>query len=415
MYKVCKIRIYPNKTQERLIQQTLGACRWIYNQYLGYNKERYAIDGSFTSGYSFSKIVTQLKKSDEKYYWLNEISSKAIKNSIMNAEKAFKNFFKGISRFPRFKSKKDPVNSFFFVKDSIHFNTGAKNIIKIPILKYVRITERHYLPNEEDITSGHVIYDHGKYFVSFKYQILPKDKIVLSDGIGIDIGVSKYLTIFRNPDTHYTEENFIFDERYKSIDEKIKRIQQIISNKMEINYKRLEAEYVNNHNKLPDDKTKNTMKGKSYDTSNIRKLQRKLTRLYFRRSNYAKDKVNKMVCMIAKAKPEYITIEDLQVKNMTANIKNAENNHHELHDYIQKSMFRYFRTRLEQKCCEYSIELRIADKYFASSKKCSNCGHKNKDLTLENRVYVCDKCGLFIDRDLNAAINLCNLKKYSVM
>ena len=393
----------------------MGACRWIYNQYLGYNKERYEIDGSFISGYSFSKIVTQLKKSDERYYWLNGISSKAIKNSIMNAEKAFKNFFKGISRFPRFKSKKDPVNSFFFIKDSIHFNTNSKNIIKIPILKYVRITERPYLPNEEDITSGHVIYDHGKYFVSFNYQIVPEDKIILSNGIGIDVGVSKYLTAFRNPDTYYTEENFIFDERYTSIDEKIKRIRRIISNKAEINYKRLESEYVNNHGKLPDDKTKNIMKGKSYTTSNIRKLWSKLVRLYLKRTNYSKDKVNKMVCMIAKAKPEYITIEDLQIANMIANVKNAENNHHELHDYIQKSMFRYFRTRLEQKCLEYSIELRIANKYFASSKKCSNCGNKNKDLTLDNRVYICDKCGLFIDRDLNAAINLCNLKKYTVM
>ena len=415
MYKVCKIRIYPNKTQERIIQQTMGACRWIYNQYLGYNIERYKIDGSFTSGYSFSKIVTQLKKSDERYYWLNDISSKAIKNSIMNAERAFKIFFKGLSRFPRFKSKKDPVNSFFFIKDSIHFNTGSKNIIKIPILKYVRIIERQYLPNEEDITSGHVIYDHGKYFVSFRYQITPEDKTVLSDGIGIDVGISKYLTIFRNPDIYYTEENFIFDERYKSIDEKIKRIHRIISNKAEINYKRLESEYVNNHGKLPDDKTKNIMKGKSYVTSNIRKLWSKLTRLYFKRINYSKDKVNKMVCMIVKAKPEYITIEDLQVKTMIANVKNADNNHHKLHDYIQKSMFRYFRTRLEEKCHEQSIELRVANKYFASSKKCSNCGHKNKDLTLEDRVYVCDKCGLFIDRDLNAAINLCNLKKYNVM
>lgn len=393
----------------------MGACRWIYNQYLGYNIERYKIDDSFTSGYSFSKIVTQLKKSDDRYYWLNNISSKAIKNSIMNAERAFKNFFKGISKYPRFKSKKDPVNSFFFIKDNIHFNTGAKNIIKIPILKYVRITERTYLPNEEDITSGHVIYDHGKYFVSFRYQITPEDKIVLSEGIGIDVGVSKYLTVFRNPDTYYTKENFIFDERYKSIDEKIKRIQQIISNKAEINYKRLESEYVNNHSKLPDDKTKNIMKGKSYATSNIRKLRNKLVRLHFKRINYSKDKVNKMVCMIAKAKPEYITIEDLQIANMIANIKNAENNHHELHDYIQKSMFRYFRLRLEQKCIEQSIELRVANKYFASSKKCSNCGHKNKDLTLDDRVYICDKCGLFIDRDLNAAINLCNLKKYNVM
>ena len=414
MFKVRKIRIYPNKTQERLIIKTLGACRWIYNQYLGYNKEQYALGNKFVSGYDFAKIVTRLKKTDERYAWLIGVPTKAIKDSIMNAESTFKRFFKGISSYPRFKSRKDKVNSYYFVNDSIHFDTGIKNRIKIPSLKSIRITRRNQLPDESKIVSGRVILDHGKYFVSFIYEMDRESKVINSSGIGIDLGIKNYLSISDKYDNYYYINNFIFDDKYQQYESKIKRIQQIISNKVNINYKRLEDEYTKVKG-VPDDKTKNILKRRSYDTSAIRKLQNKLSSLHLKKANYSKDWVNKLVYKIAKTKPEYITIEDLHVKNMIANIKNSEDNRHKLHDYIQKSMFRYFRTRLEEKCYECNIELRIANRYFASSKKCSKCGHKKKDLTLDDRVYICDECGLIIDRDLNAAINLCNLKKYTVI
>ena len=121
MEKAFKYRIYPNKTQESIIKRTCGACRWIYNQYLGYNKHIYETEKRFVSGYDFSKILTEMKKNDEKYMWLNEISSKAIKNSIMNADSAYRNFFNGKQGFPHFKSKKSPVQSYYFIGDNIKF------------------------------------------------------------------------------------------------------------------------------------------------------------------------------------------------------------------------------------------------------------------------------------------------------
>lgn len=415
MYKVCKIRIYPNKNQERIIKRTLGACRWIYNHYLGYNIDSYKKGYKLTTAYEFSKLINELKKYEDNYTWLNDISSKAIKDSIINAEKAFKRFFKGKSKYPRFKSKKDKVNSFFIIRDNIHFNTGKKNIINLPILKKVRIRERSYLPDNSLLSSGRIILDHNKYYVSFIYQVEKIHKEILTEGIGLDLGISKYLTIYRKDDKSYAKDNFIYDNKYKDLEEKIYNIQQVISNKANINYIRSLNEYMKTHEEQPDEKQENLMKRRSYATSNIRKLQNKVTSLYIKKVNYSKDKVNKLVYMIAKTKPKYITIEDLQVKNMIANIKNKDNNHHELHRYIQDSMFRYFRTRLEQKCKEFNIELRIANKYFASSKKCSNCGNKKKDLTLEDRMYICPECGMIINRDLNAAINLCNLNKYKVI
>lgn len=415
MIKVCKIRIYPNKIQEKTIFQTLGACRYIYNLYLDYNKKKYEETNEFLSGYDFAKIVTQLKKNDPYYFWLNTISSKAIKDSIMNGEKTFKRFFKGITGFPNFKTKKDKVQSYFFIKDSIHFNTGNKNIIKLPILGNVRITERDYLPDKSSITSGRIIYDHNRFFVSFIYNSpLEKNMEVLSYGMGIDVGIEKYATIYYRNGIYTDKDTFLNDPIYIKHNNRIKRLQHVIAFKAEENYKPLYHEYMKTHDKEPDNDAKQNImkKGGCYNTSNIKRLKKKVVNTQYKRNNYVKDKINKMVISLVRTKPEYITIEDLSIKKM---LENDSSN--TLHDHIAKSNFRYFRIKIEQKCLEYKVELRVANKYFASSKKCSNCGNKNKDLTLNDRIYICPKCKLEINRDLNAAINLCNLKedKYTII
>ena len=413
MIKVCRIRIYPNKTQQTKIFRILGACRFIYNLYIQYNNNFYREKDEFLSGYDFAKMVTKLKKREKKYMWLQSISTKALTDSIMTAELSLKKFFKGKTRFPRYKTKKTPVQSYFFIKDNIHFDTGKKNIIKIPILGNVRITQRDYLPEKESITSGRIIYDHNKFFVSFIYSTDNiEEKEILSSGMGIDVGIEKYASIYRQNGSCYQIKSFLKDEKYLKLTNRIKRLQQIISFKVEENYRPIHDKYVRKHDKEPDQKTKiNLMKkGGCYSTSNIKRVRKKITNTEYKLNNYVKDKIDKLVNSLVRTKPEYITIEDLSIKNM---LQNDSSN--TLHDHISKSRFRYFRTKLEQKCLEFNVELRFANMYFASSKKCSSCGNKNKKLTLNNRVYKCPNCGLEIDRDLNAAINLCNLKKYSLV
>ena len=412
MKKVCKLRIYPNKTQEMIINRTLGACRFIYNKYLEYNLNYYKETGKFLSGYDFSKILTQLKKTEE-FSWLNEISSKAIKDSIMTCEKSYKKFFKKKQpRPPRFRSRKQPVQSYFFVKDNIHLNTGKKNVIHIPILRYIRITERSYLPDEKQITSGRVIKEGDKYYASFTYNTNIKESTIRSQGCGIDLGIEKFATIHYETGESMVIESFVNSEKFKAINEKIKYYQRLISHKVEINYGRLLNKYLDHH---PDgkvnDKSKNIMKGESYKTSQIQKLKNKISKLYKHKLNIAKDIILKLVnILVARTKPRYITIEDLSIKNMI-----ETKGFHELHRLITESRWFFFRERLSQKCKEYDIELRISDKFFASSKTCSFCGKKNKDLKLSDRVFVCPHCGYKIDRDLNASINLCNTKKYSLV
>ena len=111
MNKVCKIRFYPNQTQINIIYKTFGACRYVMNLYIEYNNELYNNGQEFLSGYDFAKIITKLKKQEEKYYWLNDISTKALKDAIMTQEKSYKNFFRKIkskekTSSPRFKSRK---------------------------------------------------------------------------------------------------------------------------------------------------------------------------------------------------------------------------------------------------------------------------------------------------------------------
>lgn len=406
----CKIRIYPNKEQIRTINGTLGCCRYVYNMYIAHNIDAYKNGGKFVSGYDFSKYLNVLKRADPEYKWISGYSSKAVKDAIMRSETAFKRFFKKTSCFPRFKSRKRTnVESFYIVKDNIHY-TKNKNIIKLPILGNVRITEYKYLPYDEDtITGGRIVREYGKYYVVLNYiPVIVRYSLPHNDfNIGIDLGLKHYTTIATDKHNPIKINHFKDTLKYKDINNRIERLQRIISKKAEINYKRLCDNYITSHNKEPNEKLKNIMKGESYNSSRIRNLRKKIRNLNARKSNIRKDYINKLVdTLTAKTKPSSITIENLDISEM---IKHTNEHEKALHRYIGESGFYTFRLQLENKCFIHDIKLRIANKYFASSKTCSKCGHKKRILTLDDRVYICDECGLEIDRDINAAINLLQL------
>ena len=407
MYKVYKLRIYPNKSQIKLINETIGCCRRVSNLYIEEEIKYYKETGKFLTGYDFSKKINELKKTSDKYSWIANYSSKAIQNAILNTEKAFKRFFKRHNGFPKFKSKKRLIKeSFFFIKDNIHY-TNNKYIIKLPILCKVRITEYRYLPDISTITSGRVIKEKDKYYVSFIVEE-PSKHIDHEDyKLGIDVGIEKYASLYFSNDISALVPHFKDLPIVKSILNKITNLQKILSNKVEINYNRKLNAYFDEYHEVPNDKEKNKMKGKSYNTSCIRKLKRKISKLYSKLTNIRKDFIFKLVYnIVAIAKPRVIIMEDLDISEML-----QQDTSNALHKYINMSDFYLFRTHMIHKCMEYNTELRLANKYFASSKICSCCRNKKDNLSLSDRTYHCDECGLEIDRDLNAAINLCNLKK----
>lgn len=171
MLRSYKTEIYPTKEQIQMIHQTIGTCRYLYNFYLSYNKEVYEQEKRFVSGNEFSKWINNeyVKKNEDKK-WIKEVSSKSVKKSIMNAETAFKRFFKGISDFPKYKKKGVSDPKMYFVK------TDAKTIIpcerhriKIPTLGWVRLKEKGYFPTNSElyvIKSGTVSMKAGRYYVS---------------------------------------------------------------------------------------------------------------------------------------------------------------------------------------------------------------------------------------------------------
>ena len=135
-----KVEFKPTKSQIITINKTLGTCRFVYNLYLGCNKKNYYENGNkeFITGYDFSKRLNQVIKERNDLSWIKESSSKAITESILNAEKSYKKFFKGLSGHPRFKSKKNMCQSYFFIKDQVRIK---KSKIKVPILGWLKLKE----------------------------------------------------------------------------------------------------------------------------------------------------------------------------------------------------------------------------------------------------------------------------------
>ena len=313
--------------------------------------------------------------------------------------------------FPKFKSRKKlNKESYYFVKNNVKYI--RKNIIKLPILGKVRITENSYLPDLDKISSGRIVREYNRYYAVFIVKT-ENEYILHSDTkLGIDVGIKHYATIATTNDNYYVT-HFKDYKKYKSYEERIINLQRIISNKAEINYTRLLNNWMDNHpNQKMTDKLKNIMKGVSYNSSRIRGLRRKTNNLKRKQRNIRNDFINKLAySLTARTKPLMITIENLDISEM---IKHAGTKYAQLHKYIQESSFYTFKQKLVNKCSYYGIILRMANKYFASSKICYKCGNKKKNLTLNDRVYKCDHCGNEIDRDLNAAINLLYLSNSKI-
>ncbi|EJT6142367.1 TPA: IS200/IS605 family element transposase accessory protein TnpB [Clostridium perfringens] len=381
-----KIEINPTAEQKSKIHQTIGVSRFIYNFYIAHNKEIYAREGKFVSGMDFSKwLNNKYIPNNKDMKWIKEVSSKATKQAIMNGDKAFRDFFKKAKGFPRFKKKKNQDVKAYFPKNNKTDWTLERHRVKIPTLGWIRLKEFGYIPVNSIVKSGTVSQKADRYYVSILVE--ENDKKVYkstNEGVGIDLGVKEFVVCsdgikFKNINKTST---------VKKIEKKLKREQRKLSRK----YESLKI------------RNKNIKEGRA-TRQNIQKQVVKVQKLHQRLTNIRTDYINKIVSSIIKQKPSYITIEDLNVKGM------MKNKH--LSKAIASQKFFEFKTKLTFKCKENHIELRIVDRFYPSSKTCSNCGEIKQDLKLSDRIYKCD-CGLTIDRDLNSSINLKNAKEYKI-
>ena len=413
MIKSIKLRIYPNKTQLKIINDTLSACNSIKNKYLEYSINNYKKNKSFIGGYEFINYVTKLKKEDSKYSWLKGIYAKAIQEAILSKEKAYKSFFNNKKGFPKFKSRKR-INkeSYYFIDQKHHYYTDNKNIIKLPKLKKIRITSGNKLPDIPTIISGRIIRHYNKYYVMFIYDEDNDNKDIIKNDIklGIDLGVKDYAIIYDGYECHYYK-HFKDTDKYKRLNDRIIKLQRVISKKVEYNYGKKLNEYLNEYHIEPNEIIKNELKGEAYNSSNIRRIFSKINKIKVKLTNIKDNFIKQLVNILTvRIKPSKINIEDLDISNMVEDNDTT----HRLHKMIQESNFYKFRMYLINKCKEYGIKLRLVNTYYPSTQLCSNCGHKNKNIRLIDRTYVCDKCRMVMDRDENSAINIykCKSKNY---
>ena len=396
MLKAFKTEIAPTREQKEKIIRSIGIARFLYNQYIAYNKKLYRMyqrglldshQKHFVSANDFDKYVNHKLKIE--LPWINECGSKARKKSLVNAETAFKKFFDGLAGFPRFKKKSNQDVKLYFPKNNKGDWTIWRHKLMIPTLKQVRLKEFGYLPVGAIVTSGTVSYVAGRFYVSVVVDIDEKSKYnkeleasyhTATTGMGIDLGIKK-LAIVSNGKTF---NNINKSSKVKRLEKRLRREQRCLSRKYE---------------------SKKKKGGKTVTASaNIEKQKLKVQKLHQRIKHIREDYENKVIHEIVKQKPRFITVEDLNVKGMMKNKHLAK--------AVAAQRFNNLLVKLKRKAEIIGIEFRVVDIFYPSSKTCHCCGHIHKDLKLKDRVYVCPKCGYTEDRDFNASLNLRDAKKY---
>lgn len=383
LLKSFKTEINPTEEQKARIRRTIGTCRYVYNFYLGHNKALHDNGEKFMTGKSFSLwLNNEYIPDNPDKTWIREVYSKAVKKSIEDGCTAFTRFFKHQSDFPKFKKKGKSDVKMYFVRNNPKDCQCERHRLKIPTLGWVRIKEKGYIPTTKDgymIRSGTVSVKAGRFYVSVLVEI-PDINIDnnSNEGIGIDLGLKDFAIVSNGK----TYRNINKSAGLKKLEKQLIREQRSLSRKYE-----------------------NLKKGESTQRANIQKQKLKVQKLHHKMDNIRTDHINKTIAEIVKTKPSYITIEDLNVKGMMKNRC--------LSKAVASQKFYEFRTRLKAKCDENGIELRVADRFYPSSKTCHHCGSVRKNLKLSDRIYRCE-CGYVADRDLNAALNLKDAKTYRI-
>ena len=378
MVKAIKVMLIPNNVQQTKLFQYAGASRFAYNWALAREKENYEKGGRFIPDTELRKEFTRLRNSDE-YAWLLNVSNNVTKQAIKDACSAYKNFFKGLQRYPRFKAKKKSMPKFYQDNIKIQFRDTHVKFEGFSFnrkankqkLNWVKLAEHGRIPTDAKYRNPRVFFDGLNWWISVCVEFPDCRDRSNHDGIGIDLGI-KDLAICSDGNTY---KNINKSQTVKKLEKCKRRLQRSVSRKYE-------------HNK----------KGGSYcKTNNIVKKEKLLLKVNHRLANIRKDYLNQTTSEIVNRKPRFICIEDLNVSGM---IKNRH-----LSKAVQNQGFFEFRKQLEYKCNDRGIQLIVADRFYPSSKRCSCCGKIKKDLRLSDRTYKCE-CGNVIDRDFQASLNL---------
>ena len=382
MYKTYRVKLLPNNKQQGRFFEYAGAARYVYNWVLDKEKEQYEIDKSFISAFSLQKEFTQLKQQKDTA-WLQDINRPVIDRAIKDACGAYEKFFKGLSKYPKRKTRKKSTPSFYQGTDTIQITdthvklslvTGTSRTKRTKKFNSIKLARKGYIPFGDDIQyyNPKVKYDGMNWWLTISVKIEEPTNKPTKDGIGIDLGI-KDLAICSDGNTY---KNINKTETVRKLEKRKRRLQRSISRKYE----------------------KNKDGNKYVKTNNIKRQEKQLLKLNHRLFNIRNNYLHQVTANIIKREPRFIVLEDLNVKGMMKN--------HHLAKAVQDQGFYRFREMIEYKAERNNIEVVIADRYYPSSKLCNCCGYKKVDLKLKDRTFVCPNCGYKKDRDFNASLNL---------
>lgn len=378
MIKSIKVRLNPNNKQLTKLFQYSGCARFAYNWAISREQDNYKQGNKFLSDSELRKEFTQLKKQSE-YQWLNEVSNNVTKQAIKDACNTYKKFFKGQCKYPKFKSKKRSIPSFYQDNVKIRFTDTHVKIEGFSMnkkknkqkLNWIKLYEKGRIPTNCKYMNPRFTYDGLYWYVSVGIEVNDDTTLPSNEGIGIDLGI-KNLAICSDNNTY---KNINKTQTVKNLEKRKRRLQRSVSRRYEKN-----------------------KKGASYcKTSNLIKREKELLKVIKRLTNIRQNYLHQTTSEIVKTKPSYICMEDLNVSEM------MKNKH--LSKAVQQQDFYEFRRQIEYKSAWNNIPVVIADRFFPSSKLCSCCGSIKKDLKLSDRIYKCE-CGNIIERDYQAALNL---------
>ena len=375
MIKSYKIRLYPTKEQEQLMWKHVGSCRFIWNWMLTKQEELYKQGEKHLSAFDMINLISPIKKQEE-YKWLSDVSNNSLVTICRDLDKAYKKFFKKTSGFPKYKSKKKSKPNFPIRTNFLYLkNNKVLNIEKIGKVRYKTDFVFEYGRNACKFTNARISYINGKWMLSFGMECENQAHELNDVSMGIDLGV-KDLAIVEYNGEPLVFHNINKSKQMRNIGKRLRHLQRSISRKYEAN-----------------------RTGKKYNkTKNIEKQEERLRKLRARQSNIRRNYIHQTTHKLVSLLPKRIVMEGLNVQGM------MKNRH--LSKAVQEQCFYEFIRQMEYKCAWNGIELVKADRFYPSSKTCSGCGCIKKDLKLSDRTYHCDDCGLVIDRDYNAAINL---------
>ena len=331
------------------------------------------------SGFDMINLLSDLKKAKDTC-WLKDISKASLCSMCIRLAHSYDRFFNKISNAPKMKSKKIAKKSFPVrcEKGTLYFTEDKVQVQKIGKIKY---KSDILLPNGRDHKFGDasILVDNGKYYLSFVVECETQAQALNDEYMGIDLGI-KHLAVIAYGSRKFVYENINKSARVRNINKKLKHTKRSISRKYEYSKKRT-GKYTKTHNIIREEE----------------KMRRLYARLYGIRHNYLHQTTHSIVSML----PSKVTMEKLDVCDLLKNKKNKN-----LRASILGQCFSEFTNQMKYKCEYYGIEFVQADRFYPSSKTCSECGCIKRDLKLSDRVFICPDCGLRIDRDYNAAINL---------